>query len=110
MKAGKKNFLVDSVPGLLQTKVTIVDPKDPSETIIDHSWYARARERMASLFAFYREHGLLVDPAELANTQLDDVELRINDFTPEGQQFVLSGVTNRWHASFDRSPGKSPSD
>lgn len=110
MKAGNKNFLVDSMPGLLQTKVTIADPENPSKAAIDHSWYANARERMASLFGFYREHGLLIDPVKLTNTPLDDVELRINDFTPEGRQFVLTGVTDRWLASFDRSPGKSPFD
>jgi hypothetical protein len=61
---------------------------------------------MASLFRFYCEQGLVHEPEKLAVPSIDLVELRIEDFTKRGQEFVLTGVTDRWLESFDRSPNK----
>jgi hypothetical protein len=96
------DFVVYNMPGMLSREVRKPDPFDPTKWVRDEAWYESIREKMATLFTFYRSHGLLRHADSLP--AVDKVVLNFSDFSELGQRFIRSGAADRWLASFDR-PG-----
>lgn len=104
MTSESKDFIVYDMPGMLNRRVTKQDPDDPAKWISDETWYESVRQRMSTLFAFYRERGLLRDPSALQDT--DHVVLRISDFSEIGRKFLMTTASEKWLASFDKPGSK----
>lgn len=106
----QKNYTVIDIPFALTRKVYILeDDGEESKLVEDSEWHGRCLKRDQALFEFFLSNKLLTEREE-PWPDIRSLVVWLLDFTPEGQRFVESGATNRWLASFDRTPGKSPSD
>ncbi|HEY2033151.1 MAG TPA: hypothetical protein VGH02_05650 [Rhizomicrobium sp.] len=94
------------MPALLGVEATRPDPNAPEMRIKDESWYAAAREMSYYLFRFFQDNELLRRRVVESLTDVDKVILMFSDFTPEGQDFIMSQAAERWKASFDRPGSK----
>jgi hypothetical protein len=104
MTSNSNDFIVYDMPSMLNRRVTRQDTDDPNKWISDEAWYESVRKKMSTLFAFYKEHGLLRDPSALRET--DHVILRISDFSEVGRKFLMTTAADKWLASFDK-PGST---
>jgi hypothetical protein len=108
--AYQKNYTVIDPPFALTRKVYVLDGDgEQSKLVEDTEWHSRNLERDQALFEFFVSNKLLTEREERW-PDIRSLVVWLLDFTPEGQRFVESGATDRWLASFDRTPGKSPSD
>lgn len=99
-----KNFVVYHMPGMLDRVVTKPDPNNPAGRIRDDEWYESTRQKMYALFEFFKRNDLIAGNVVL--TPLEEVVLRINDFSGLGQKFIMSQAPDKWLASFDRPGSK----
>lgn len=100
----KNNFIVYHMPGMLGTVVTMPDPIDSAKRIRDEAWYEDTRQKMSVLFNFFKEKDLL--RKDFVLPAIDEVVLRIDDFSELGRKFVMSQAPDNWLASFDRPGSK----
>src|ERR1700739_4844237 len=94
-----KNFVVYHMPGMLDRVVTKPDPNNPAGRIRDDEWYESTRQQMSALFDFFKENDLLLPEVMLPN--VEEIVLRINDFSDLGRKFIMSQAPDKWLASFD---------
>lgn len=104
MTSDSKDFIVYDMPSMLNRRVTKQDPNDAAKWITDVTWYESVRQKMSTLFAFYRQRGLLRDPSALQET--DNVVLRFSDFSEIGRKFLMTTASDKWLASFDKPGSK----
>ena len=93
---------------LLLTRRVLVQNEDGA-MVPDTNWHERMRVLFGGLLGFLRSEGMLAR-VELAEMDIDGVVLTEGDLTQKGQTLWRSGAIDRWLRSFDRAPGKSPSD
>ena len=97
-----------NVPGLLGGRTWAAD--GAGDLVPDPGWHERVFGRLRSLYEFHRQHGLVSGRLLEAPQPLETLVIWRSDLSPAGWELWRSGAVDRWLASFDRTPGKSPDD
>ena len=65
-------------------------------------WEETARSLCRTQIDFFRDYGLLQPDAAVLHAPLDKAIIRFSDFTPEGQEFIMTAATDKWLRACDR--------
>ena len=65
-------------------------------------WEETARSLCQTQIDFFRDHGLLEPHATALHCALEKAIVRFSDFTPEGQEFIMTAATDKWLKACDR--------
>jgi hypothetical protein len=106
--SGPNDIKVLNVPGLLGGRAWASN--DAGELVPDSGWHERLLDRLRSLYEFHRQHRLVSGRLVTAPSPLETLVIWRSDLSPAGWELWRSGAVDRWLASFDRTPGKSPDD
>lgn len=65
-------------------------------------WRRRVLAYAATEISFFSQHGLINESAAALRVPAEKAVIRFSDFTPEGQDFIMSQAVERWLGSCDR--------
>ena len=65
-------------------------------------WQEIARSLTRTQIDFFQDYGLLRPDAPALHSPLEGVIIKFSDFTPEGQQFIMTAATDKWLQACDK--------
>lgn len=69
----------------------------------DAQWNDIVRRWTKTQIEFFKANGLLQADAPVWSTPAEKAVIRFHEFTPEGQDFVMSQAVEKWLATCDRA-------